>query len=110
MRSVAGRVLGLMLVFVLVMGVVGLAVLQTFINKTGKTVTGIKIEFSKRVLISRHDPVFPDQSPSGRSDEFTFDGGTLRNLGRFTVSWMPSFGQGDGLRVDREGTAFRRAA
>jgi len=93
MRSAAGRVLGAALVLVVVISVLGLAASQTFINKTGKTVTGIKIEFSKQVLITRHDSVFPDQAPSGRSDEFTFDGGSLRNLGRFTVSWMPSSGK-----------------
>jgi len=93
MKSPAGRVLGFALVLVLVMSVVGLAVSQTFINKTGKTVTGIKVEFSRRVLISRHDSVFPDQSPSGRNDEFTFDAGSLRNLGRFTVYWTPSSGK-----------------
>jgi len=93
MKSAAGRVLGLALVMMLVMSVVGLAASQTFINKTGKTVTGIKIEFSRSVLITRHDSVFPDQNPSGRSAEFTFDGGKLRNLGRFAVSWMPSSGK-----------------
>ena len=93
MRSAAGRVLGLALVMMLVMSVVGLAASQTFINKTGKTVTGITITFSKDVRITRHDAVFPDQSPSGRSDEFTFDGGSLRNLGRFTVYWTPSSGK-----------------
>jgi len=93
MKSAAGRVLGFALVMMLVMSVVGLSAAQTFINKTGKTVTGIKIEFSRGVLITRHDSVFPDQSPSGRSDEFTFDSGSLRNLGRFTVTWMPSSGK-----------------
>ena len=93
MRSAAGRVLSFALVLVLVMSVVGLATSQTFINKTGKTVTGIKIEFSRSVLITRHDSVFPDQSPSGRSDEFTFSGTDLRNLGRFSITWMPSSGK-----------------
>jgi len=93
MKSAAGRVLGLTLVMMSVMSVVGLAASQTFINKTGKAVTGIKIEFSRSVTVTRHDSVFPDQSTSGRSDEFTFDGGKLRNLGRFAVSWMPSSGK-----------------
>ncbi|HHR86334.1 MAG TPA: hypothetical protein ENL23_08330, partial [Candidatus Acetothermia bacterium] len=90
MRTVAERVLGLMLVGLLVMSTAGLAASQTFINRTGKTVTGIRIEFSRSVTITRHDSAFPDQSPSGRSDEFTFSGRDLRNLGRFSISWMPS--------------------
>ena len=93
MRSAAERVLSLLLVVLLIASVVGLAASQTFINKTGKTVIGIKIEFSKGVLIVRYDSVFPDQSPSGRSTEFTFNNGNLRNLGRFTVSWVPSSGK-----------------
>ena len=83
----------MMIVGLLLMSAAGLAASQTFVNKMGKTVTGIKIEFSRGVTITRHDSVFPDQSPSGRSDEFTFDGGELRNSGRFTVSWMPSSGK-----------------
>ena len=90
MRTAAGRVLGLALVVLLLMSVVGLAASQTFINKTGKTVTGIRIEFSRSVTVTRHDSAFPDQSPSGRSDEFTFSGRDLRNLGRFSITWMPS--------------------
>jgi len=93
MRSAVGRVLGLVLVGVALMSVVGLAASQTFINKTGKSVTGIAIEFSKRVMVTRHDSVFPNQSPNGRSDRFTFSGGELRNGGRFSVSWMPSSGK-----------------
>ena len=93
MRSAAGRVLGLMIVGLLLMSAAGLAASQTFVNKMGKTVTGIKIEFSRGVTITRHDSAFPDQSPSGRSDEFTFSGKDLRNLGRFTVSWTPSSGK-----------------
>jgi len=90
MRMAARRVVGLALVVLLLTGVIGLAASQTFINKTGKTVTGITIEFSRSVTITRHDSVFPDQSPSGRSDEFTFSGRDLRNIGRFNISWMPS--------------------
>ncbi|HDL85756.1 MAG TPA: hypothetical protein ENH11_05455 [Candidatus Acetothermia bacterium] len=78
MRSATGRVLGLVLVGMLLMSVVGLSVTQTFINRTGSAVTGIKVEFSRNVTITRHDSVFPDQSPSGRSSKFTFDGGKLR--------------------------------
>ena len=81
MQSAAGRVLSFALVAVLVISAVGLAASQTFINKTGKTVTGIEVEFSKSVRITRHDSVFPDQDPSGRGQEFTFSGGDLRNLG-----------------------------
>jgi len=93
MRSVVKRVLGFVLVVVSLMGVVGLAASQTFINKTGKTVTGIKIEFSKKVTINRHDSAFPDQDPNGRAQEFTFSGRDLRNFGKFSVSWMPSSGK-----------------
>ena len=92
MRNAVGRVLIFALVVVLVMSAVGLAASQTFINKTGKSVTGIKVEFSKSVRITRHDSVFPDQDPSGRGQEFTFSGGNLRNLGRFTITWLPSLG------------------
>ena len=90
MRRAAGRVVGFALVAVFVMSAVGLAASQTFINKTGKTVTGIKVEFSKSVRITRHDSVFPDQAPTGRAREFTFSGGELRNSGRFNISWVPS--------------------
>jgi len=38
MRNGAVRMLGLVLVAVLLMGIIGLAASQTFINKTGKTV------------------------------------------------------------------------
>jgi len=93
MRSGAGRAVVVALVAVLLMSVVGLAASQTFINKSGKTVTGIRITFSKSVMITRHDSAFPDQSPSGRSDEFTFSGRDLRNSGRFAISWMPSSGK-----------------
>jgi hypothetical protein len=93
MRSEAGWVVGLVLVGLFVMSVVGLTATETFINKTGRTVIGIKIEFSKSVRITRHDSVFPDQSPSGRAQEFTFNGGSLRNLGRFSITWMPSSGK-----------------
>jgi len=92
MRNAAGRVLGTLLTVVLLMNVVGFGATRTFINKTGKMVIGIKIEFSNSVRITRHDSVFPDQSPSGRSDEFTFDGGELGNSGRFSISWTPSSG------------------
>jgi len=90
MESAGRRVLGLVLVGVVLMSAVGQAASQTFINKTGKTVAGITIEFSKRVMITRHDSAFPDQSPSGRSDQFTFSGRDLRNRGRFSITWMPS--------------------
>ena len=90
MRSAVGRVLGLVLVAVLLSSAVGLAATEMFVNKTGKNVTGIKIEFSKSVMITRHDNAFPDQDPRGRSDTFTFSGGNLSNLGRFSISWMPS--------------------
>ena len=93
MRNMAGRVVVFVLVAVLVMSAVGLAASQTFINKTGKTVTGIKVEFSRSVRITRHDSVFPDQSPTGRAREFTFSGGELHNLGRFTITWLPSSGK-----------------
>ena len=94
MRNVAGRVLSFALVAMLVMSAVGLAASQTFINKTGKTVTGIKVEFSKSVRITRHDAVFSDQDPSGgRGQEFTFSGGELHNSGRFTITWLPSSGK-----------------
>ena len=65
MRMAARRVLGLVLVGLLLMSVVGLAASQTFVNKSGKTVTGITITFFKKVTITRHDLAFPDQSPSG---------------------------------------------
>ena len=90
MRMAARRVLGLVLVGLLLMSVVGLAASQTFVNKSGKTVTGITITFSKKATITRYDLAFPDQSPSGRSKEFTFSGRDLRNLGRFSISWLPS--------------------
>ena len=90
MRSADERVLSLVLVAVVLMSAVGLAASQTFVNKTGKTVTGIRITFSKRVMVTRHDSAFPDQSPRGRSDQFTFSGRDLRNLGRFSITWMPS--------------------
>ena len=92
MESAGRRVLGTLLTVVLLMNVVGFGATRTFINKTGKTVIGIKIEFSNSVRITRHDSVFPDQSPSGRSDEFTFDDGELGNSGRFSISWTPSSG------------------
>jgi len=72
------------------MSAVSLAATETLINRTGKTVTGIKVTFFKQVLITRHDAVFPDIDPSRRSDTFTFSGGNLRNLGRFSISWLPS--------------------
>ncbi|MCD6495576.1 hypothetical protein J7K60_05925, partial [Candidatus Bipolaricaulota bacterium] len=90
MQSAGRRVVGLMLAGVLLLSVIGFATTQTFINKTRKTVTGIRIEFSKRVMITRHNSAFPDQSPTGRSDEFTFSGRDLRNLGRCSITWMPS--------------------
>ena len=93
MRSAGWRTLVLMLVGLLVISAMVLAASQTFINKTGGTVTGIKVEFSKSVTITRHDSVFPDQDPNGRSDEFTFSGGELRNLGRFSITWIPSSGK-----------------
>ena len=93
MQSMAGRVLSFALVTVLLMSAVVLAASQTFINKTGGTVTGITIQFSNRVMIPRRDSVFPDQSPNGRDDQFTFSGGTLRNLGRFSITWLPGSGK-----------------
>jgi|GEM_PF-1264803 hypothetical protein len=96
MRSAAGQAVVVALVAALLMSVVGLAASQTFINKMGKTVTGIKIEFSKNVTITRHDSAFPKQSPKGRAQEFTFSGKDLRNLGRFSVSWrLPFSGNAD---------------
>jgi len=93
MRMAARRVVGLALIVLLLASVIGLAGSKTFVNKTGKTVTGITITFSRSVTVTRHDSVFPDQSPSGRSDEFTFSGRDLRNLGRFSITWMPSSGK-----------------
>ena len=90
MRSAGRRVFGLVLVVLLVVSVVGLAASQAFINKTGGTVTGITVEFSKSVMITKHDSVFPDQDPNGRSDQFTFSGGELHNYRRFNISWVPS--------------------
>lgn len=90
MRSLSGRVLWLVLVGVLLMSVIGLSAIKTFINRTGSMVVGITVEFSKNVTITRYNPVFPDQSPSGCSDQFTFDDGELRNFGWFSITWVPS--------------------
>ncbi len=79
-----------MVVAVVLIGVVALGASQTFVNDTGKTVTGITITFSTAVMITDYDHVFPEQSPTGRSDKFTFSGGKLDRFGRFTISWVPS--------------------
>ncbi len=72
------------------MGLIGLAATETFVNKTGKNVYGIRVTFSTKVTIIRHDYVFPDQDPaSGRSAEFTFSGGKLHKFKRFTIVWIP---------------------
>ena len=63
---------------------------EDFRNMTGGDVLGIRIEFTRPVNITNHDDVFPDVDPSGRSTEFTFSGGTLRNHQAFTVSWDAS--------------------
>ena len=86
MASAGRRVLGLVLAGVLLMSFVGLAGTQTFINKSGGAVKGITVTFSKDVRITRHNSVFPDQSPNTRDDQFTFSGGDLRNLGRFSIT------------------------
>lgn len=49
-ESAGRRVLSLALVLLLPASVVGLSATQTFINKTGRTVTGITITFSNRVM------------------------------------------------------------
>ena len=90
MRGVTLRILGLTFACAMAISIVGLGATKTFINKTGKMVTGITVTFSKRVMITRHDALFHDQSLSGRSNQFKFIGGNLHNLGRFSFSWMPS--------------------
>ncbi len=89
MRSFLGRTMGVLVVGLVMVSFVGLAATETFINKTGHDVYGIRVEFSTRVTIIRHDYVFPDQSPTGRSDAFTFSGGKLHKFQRFTIAWIP---------------------
>lgn len=85
-RLVVFTLLGVLAVALLCLGA-----FETLTNRTGKTATGVVITFSEAVRISSYDEsTFPDQSPSGRADEFTFSGATLANGGRFKVSWSPS--------------------
>jgi hypothetical protein len=83
-------------IVIVLLGILGIALLclgasETLTNHTGKTASGVTIRFSQSVRISNYDEsVFPDQDPSGRSDEFTFSGGKLANGGRFSVTWTPS--------------------
>jgi len=78
MRSTGRRVLGF--VWVLLMSMVGLATSQTFINKSGKTATGVTITFSRKVAITLHDSVFPYQSPSELAKRFKSDEAALVSL------------------------------
>ncbi len=90
MRRLFGRAVGALLVGLLAMSIIGVAATETFVNKTGHDVYGIRVTFSTKVTIIRHDYVFPDQDPaSGRSVEFTFSGGKLHKFKRFTIVWIP---------------------
>ena len=90
MRSFLRRAVGIFLIGLFLVGFIGLAATETFVNKTGHDVYGIRVTFSTKVTIIRHDYVFPDQDPaSGRSVEFTFSGGKLHKFKRFTIVWIP---------------------
>ena len=85
------RVIACALVGALAVALLCLGASETLTNRTGKTASGVVITFSESVRISSYDEsTFPDQSPSGRADTFTFSGGALANGGRFKVSWSPS--------------------
>ena len=90
MQSFLRRAVGIFLIGLFLVGFIGLAATETFVNKTGHDVYGIRVTFSTKVTIIRHDYVFPDQDPaSGRSVEFTFSGGKLHKFKRFTIVWIP---------------------
>jgi hypothetical protein len=85
------RGLVVMLLGILAVALLCLGASETLTNRTGRSASGIVIQFSQSVRISNYDEsTFPDQNPSGRADRFTFSGGMLPNGGRFKVSWSPS--------------------
>ncbi len=85
------RVVAFTLLVVLAVGLLCLGASETLTNRTGKTASGVVITFSESVRISSYnESIFPNQSPSGRADQFTFSGGTLANGSRFKVTWSPN--------------------
>lgn len=76
------------IVLVCVLGVLVFGATQTFTNNMSGPATGIHVVFSASVRIATYDKaVFPTQSPTTESLEFTFSGGELQPGGRFKLSW-----------------------
>jgi hypothetical protein len=85
------RTIAFFLLGALLLPLLCLAASKTLTNLTGETVSGVVLTFSESVRILSYDKAaFPDQSPSGRADRFTFSGGALADGVSFRVSWSPS--------------------
>lgn len=63
---------------------------EVFRNETGRDALGIRVTFGRPVRIADYDEAFfPFVSPDGRSREFVFSGGRLRDQEEFHISWRP---------------------
>jgi len=64
---------------------------EWLINRTGKTATGVEVEFDRAVRITDYEEdIFPNVDPAGRSETFVFDGGSAPSGRRFKIAWSPS--------------------
>lgn len=86
------RVLGLVLLSAVLHAFEVSAASESFRNDSGKTASGVAIQFSASVRVTSWDTAtFPTCSPSsGRAESFAFSGGELEEGGQFRVSWSPS--------------------
>lgn len=81
--------------------------IEVFRNETGRDALGIRVTFGRPVRIADHNEAFfPFVSPDGRSKEFVFSGGRLRDQEEFYVSWRPSTAgvRGHKWYTDEEGS------
>ena len=61
-----------------------------FVNDTGETVYGLRVEFSEPVTVTGFGDVLPTIDPPGESTTFTFSGGAVEPWGDHWMIWEPA--------------------
>jgi len=61
-----------------------------FMNDTGETVYGLRVEFSEPVTITSFGDVLSVVEPLGESTTFTFSGGAVEPWGAHWITWSPA--------------------
>jgi len=60
-----------------------------FMNDTGETVYGLRVEFSEPVIITSFGDTLTSVEPQGESTTFTFSGGAVEPWGDHWIIWEP---------------------